>query len=325
MRDQYDRSIDYMRISVTDRCNLRCKYCMPEGIEKVSMQQILTYEQMEEICECAAETGIRKIKVTGGEPLVRKGCVPFIGRLKAIPGIEQVTMTSNGMLLADCLEELKRQGLDAVNISLDTLNPQKYRWITGQDGLEKVMESIRKSIALGIRTKINTVVQRGINDTELLDIAELSRGQKLDVRFIEMMPIGFGKRFAPVSNEEVLKMIKDVHPDLTGDSTVHGNGPAVYYRIPGYQGSIGLISALHGKFCGSCNRIRLTAQGKVKPCLCYAKTFDLWEILKEQDGGVRREQIRECLISAIRSKPQNHCFECPEEVSERNEMVRIGG
>ena len=192
MLDQYGRSIDYMRVSITDRCNLRCRYCMPEGVELLPMKDILTYEEIREICSEAARLGIRKLKITGGEPLVRLGCADLIRELKAIEGIEQVTMTTNGVLLGRYLPELIRAGLDAVNISLDTLDRDRYAAITGRDELVSVLESVDAALASPLRVKINAVLQKGVNDDEWFSLAELARGRALDVRFIEIMPIGFG-------------------------------------------------------------------------------------------------------------------------------------
>ena len=193
MKDQYGRIIDYMRISITDRCNLRCRYCMPEGVELVSMKNILSYEEIEMVCQAAAKAGIRKFKITGGEPLVRLGCPELIGKIKKIPGVEQVTMTTNGVLLFKYLPELLKNGLDAVNISLDTLDRERYQVITGRDELFRVLESVDQAVDAGIPVKINSVLQKGMNEDEFLALARLTLEKKLDVRFIEMMPIGLGK------------------------------------------------------------------------------------------------------------------------------------
>ena len=326
MQDQYGRNIHYLRVSVTDRCNLRCRYCMPEGIDLLPMKQILSLEQIEEICTQAAALGISRIKVTGGEPLVRKGVTGLIARLKQIPGIEQVTMTSNGVLLEQYLPDLLSAGLDAVNISLDTLDADRYRRITGRDELETVRRSLYAAVKAGLRVKVNAVLQRDINADEWQRLAELAKDAPLDVRFIEMMPIGFGKQHAPVYNDELLKQLEQAYPGLTADPSVHGNGPAVYYRIPEFQGSVGLISAMHGKFCADCNRIRLTSVGKIKPCLCYGETVDLKAILDQtEDPEERSRQLSAALQSAIYKKPRHHCFEEPDQITEDQDMIRIGG
>lgn len=322
MLDQYGRNIDYLRVSITDRCNLRCRYCMPDGVELTSMEDILTYEEIKVICTEAAKLGIKKIKVTGGEPLVRLGCADLIDALKRIPGIEQVTLTTNGVLLGKYLDELVLSGLDAVNISLDSLDSKIYKQITGRDELERVLESIEKASASGIRVKVNSVLQRETNGNEWENLILLAKKYPVDVRFIEMMPIGYGKQFEVVYNEELLRLLKERYPEIKEDRTVHGNGPAVYFKIPDFKGSIGFISAIHGKFCGQCNRIRLTAQGKMKPCLCYGESVDLREAVR---GENREEQVQKLVQNVIRKKPKQHCFEEIEEITEQTPMIGIGG
>lgn len=323
MRDEYGRTIDYMRISITDRCNLRCRYCMPEGIRQIPTDELLTYEEIVRVCQAAAQAGIRKLKVTGGEPLVRPGCPGLVGALKGIPGIEQVSITTNGVLLEQFLPELLENGLDAVNVSLDTLKQDVYRQITGRDELPQVLEGIRQALASGIRVKTNVVLQRGINEEEWEALADLTKDHRMDVRFIEMMPIGYGKSYETISNEEILAKLEAEETGLYRDNSIHGNGPAVYYRIPGAKGSVGFISAMHGKFCESCNRLRMTSAGRLKPCLCFESGVDLREILRRQkqpDGALERA-IRE----AVSMKPQMHKFETPGDITEQKQMVQIGG
>ena len=332
MKDRYNRTIDYMRISITDRCNLRCTYCMPQEITLTSMENILTYEEILRICNAAVELGITRFKVTGGEPLVRKGCVTLIREMKRIPGIEQVTMTTNGVLLGQYLEELISAGIDGINISLDTLDADRYEQITGKNELSAVMENIGRAINSGIRVKLNAVLQNGVNEDEWEHIALLARTNRLDVRFIEMMPIGFGKNCRGVSGRELFEKMKTRWPDLETVEDIHGNGPAVYYHVPGWKGSIGLINAIHGKFCASCNRIRLTSRGMLKPCLCYGDTVDLMPILRGAAAGSKpdgnagiNDMIRRAIAEAIMEKPAQHCFEQKEYVTEESQMVSIGG
>lgn len=320
MQDCYKRTIDYMRVSITDRCNLRCKYCMPDGIFWIPMEGILTLEEIREVCCQAAKSGIRKIKVTGGEPLVRKGCTELIGMLKAVPGIEQVTLTTNGILLSQYAQELYQNGLDGVNVSLDTLDPAKYTEITGYNGLEEVLRGIEEMGKYPVPVKINTVLQNGRLD-EWRELIELTRNRKLDVRFIEMMPIGCGKKFDAISNEYVLERIRAELGEPQREHKVHGNGPAIYYKIPGFLGSVGFISAVHGKFCGQCNRIRLTATGQLKPCLCYDETISLREALRSG----QTEEVERLIRQAIIQKPREHCFEKIDMVTETREMAKIGG
>lgn len=325
MKDSFGRNIDYMRISITDRCNLRCKYCMPEGIESIPMSEILTFEEIRMLVECAAKLGIRHIKVTGGEPLVRRGCCDLIASLKAVPGIEKVTITTNGVLLSRYLERLLAAGVDGINVSLDTIDPAGYAAITGSDVAEEVIASIKEAAKYPVPVKINAVsLASQTSDWEgLLSIA---KEYPVDVRFIEMMPIGYGKKFASVGNDELLDAIRRNHPDMTEDYRVHGSGPAVYYQIPGFRGSVGFISAIHGKFCGSCNRVRLTSKGYFKTCLCYDKGVDLREVLR---ADRKEEEKRDMLVNQIRQaileKPDAHCFEQPDRMTEQQDMVMIGG
>ena len=326
MQDEYGRNIKYMRISVTDRCNLRCRYCMPEGIQKIQMDKILRYEQILDICRAAASLGIDRFKLTGGEPLARVNFVWFVGELKKIPGVKQVTMTTNGVLLGQHLEELKLKGLDCINISLDTLKEDRFLKITGKDVHRQVMRNIYQAVDSGIPIKINCVLQEGINDDEWEDLVELANQLSLDVRFIEMMPIGHGKYYAGVSNEKLLAWIRKKYPDIQKDSMSHGNGPAVYWKIPGWKGSIGFISAMNGKFCDSCNRIRLTARGNLKPCLCYEDSVDLKEIYADNPSQeILLLRLREAITEAIQRKPRGHCFESVNQITETEDMVRIGG
>ena len=324
MLDKYGRTIEYMRVSITDRCDLRCLYCMPEGIEKVSMSRILTYEQIERICRMASELGISRIKITGGEPFVRLGCTDLIREIKAIEGIEEVTVTTNGQTLEKYIGELKDIGTDGINISLDTLDPEKFAFITGRGKLEKTLSSIEAAVSSGIKTKINTVPQKGFNDNEIADIAALGFRYGIDVRFIELMPVGAADARTGLAGSEVLKILMEKWPDLEPDTSIHGNGPAVYYKRPGVKGSLGLISAIHGKFCKSCNRVRLTSQGQIKPCLCYDTGTDLIPFLSGPD-----DELREAIRKAVYEKPEAHSFSSmgndSEEHAEHRLMSQIGG
>ena len=312
-----------MRISVTDRCNLRCRYCMPDGIERIPMSDLLTYEEIAFVCKQAADLGIGSFRITGGEPLVRKGCVRLVSMLKETPGVRRVTMTTNGVLLGEHLNGLLDAGLDAVNISLDTLDRGQYKAITGMDELDRVLASIRRA-AGKLPVRINCVICREINDDAPGELATLARDLPVDVRFIELMPIGAAKGLETVPNASVLARIEEQYGKTTESLGGDGDGPAVYRRADGFTGRIGFISAMHGKFCAACNRLRLTSVGELKPCLCYADTVPLREILR--DGAAdKEERIREKIREAVQLKPQAHCFERRENVTEEKEMVRIGG
>ena len=325
MKDQYQRNIDYMRVSVTDRCNLRCRYCMPKDIELLPMEEILSFEEILEIIHQAASLGIRKIKITGGEPLVRKNCTGLIAKIRETEGIEKVTLTTNGILLPEYIEDLKAAGIDGINISLDTLRKDRFQEITGFDALDQVLAGIDASLNAGIRTKINTVLQKGVNDGEWQDLMLLAKDRPLDVRFIEMMPIGYGAVSTGVSDIELRSKIRELYPGTEEDHTVHGNGPAVYVRIPGFCGGVGFIAAINEKFCKDCNRIRLTSAGRIKPCLCYGDSFDLREILRTKEGPERDALLKETLQKAITYKPKEHCFEAKSSVTEKKKMSQIGG
>ncbi len=328
MIDSFGRTIDYMRISITDRCNLRCRYCMPGGVEWLPMADILTYEEILRVCRAAAGLGIRHLKITGGEPLVRKGCPELIGRLKEIPGIEAVTITTNGILLEQHLDALKRAGVDGINVSLDTLDRERFAELTGFDRLDQVLSGLKRAVAAGFKVKVNAVsLDLGRNERGGYcweQLAGLAREYPLDVRFIEMMPIGYGKQFETVDHQKLLEEMREVFPDLEPDGRCHGFGPAVYYRVPGFKGSLGLISAIHGKFCGQCNRVRLTSTGYLKACLCYEDGVDLRPVLRgAADGG--GEALCDVMERMICKKPWAHCFEEPERITEGHNMSSIGG
>ena len=244
-----------------------------------------------------------------------------MGMLKKVPGIEKVTLTTNGVFLSKYAEQLKEKGLDAVNISLDTLDEKRFEEITGRDELKAVLDGIETALELQIPVKINSVLQKGQNEKEWQALAELAHHKKLDVRFIEMMPIGYGKKFEPVYNEELLKKMEEKYGELKPDTRVHGNGPAIYYSVPGFEGSIGFISAIHGKFCKSCNRIRMTSTGDIKACLCFDESLSIKEALRAGD----MEEVNHLLVLAISNKPVSHQFEQKEMITEQREMALIGG
>ncbi len=324
MLDDYERQIDYMRISITDRCNLRCVYCMPKDIEKVEAESILTYEEILRICDCASKIGIKNIKITGGEPLIRKDAIQLIKSIKSLPMIENVTLTTNGVLLENYIEELIKIPIDCVNVSLDTLNPITFLQITGRDVFDKVWSGIQKLIASGIHTKINCVPQRGVNEDELMHIAELVLKHTVDVRFIEMMPIGYGKDFEPIEGRDILARILEKYPEATTTTKIKGFGPASYITSVKWKGNVGFINPISHKFCSSCNRIRLTAQGFLKPCLCYGEGMDLMSSMR---NGATDTELTDLLMRGIKSKPLEHKFgELQEESNiEMKEMFKIGG
>lgn len=323
MRDQYGRRINYLRISVTDRCNLRCRYCMPEGVQDVGMKNILTFEEIWEIVKVSVSLGITHIRITGGEPLVRKGCADLILGIRKIPGVETITMTTNGVLLEPYAKQLKEAGVDGVNISLDTLDPEEFCQITGKRELPAVLVGIRAAKDAGLPVKLNAVNRKELDPVPLVRYAQ---NENLPLRFIEMMPVGYGKQYVGRSNEELQEMLEKIFG--TAEKLVDseelsrmGSGPAVYYRFSDLKVPVGFISAIHGKFCDTCNRVRLTAEGYLKLCLCYDQGVDLRHVLREEE----KENLRTVMEEAIFRKPAAHCFEYPSEMTETHEMVKIGG
>lgn len=271
MIDRCGRTIDYLRISVTDRCNLRCIYCMPEdGVKLVDRSLILREEEIIRICRVMAELGITRIKLTGGEPLIHVRMPELTAQIKRLPGIQKVTLTTNGILLKEQMKDLAEAGLDAVNISLDTLDRECFRKIARRDLLDKSLEGIQEALRYPqITVKINCV-PLGIEGQDICQIAELARKYPVHVRFIEMMPIGCGTEFKGMSEEELIALLeKNFGPLSIYQGKPLGNGPSRYYEAEGFVGKLGFISAVSHKFCGQCNRIRLTSQGFLKTCLQY--------------------------------------------------------
>ena len=307
MRDNYERTIDYMRISITDRCNLRCRYCMPDDIAFLPHDKVMRYEEFLRLTKIFASQGIRKIKVTGGEPLVRKGCVEFVRDLKALEGIENVTITTNGVLLEQHLEGLLKAGIDGINISLDTMHRDSYQKITGRDEFERVWRGIMAAVAAGVKLKINCVPIGTVNENEIPAFFELAKNNKIDVRFIEMMPIGHGRDYDPVSANDILDQLGARYPGIYQIQEKKGNGPAVYFKNDDFEGSIGVIGAVHKKFCDSCNRIRLTSEGFLKLCLYYNQGIDLRTPIRE---GRTDQELSEIIRGAIEEKPREHQFSC---------------
>ena len=323
MLDQYGRKIDYLRISVTDRCNLRCRYCMPEPMAAVRHEDILRYEEILRICRAAAKLGITKFKVTGGEPLVRAGCAEFIAELKKQPGTEQVTLTTNGLLLEKNIDALASAGLDGVNISLDTLDNAHFRSITGYtgDGADTLLRVLKECCTKGLHTKINAVLLEE-TEADAPALAAIAETLPVDVRFIELMPIGFGTAMKRVSPEDILAALKERWPDLTPTDEKRGNGPAHYYKSAALLGRIGFIDAVSHKFCAGCNRVRLTSTGQLKPCLCYADSADLRALIR---GGCTDDELKEALRATVYAKPRAHCFGTDAAVTEKHMMSQIGG
>ena len=324
MNDLQGREIDYLRISLIDRCNLRCVYCMPEeGIEMIPHDEILTFGEIVRICRFMASMGLKKIKLTGGEPLIRKEVTALVRRLKAIEGIEKVTITTNAVLLADMMEDLSDAGVDAINISLDTMDKDLYARITRRDAFDKVMEGIEAALKHPeINLKINCVPM-GLPEQNLIDVAELARKHKIHVRYIEMMPIGLGKQFHFVNEQEILEQLEEKYGKAEIYKGKLGNGPSHYYSFEGFEGKIGFISAISHKFCSQCNRVRLTSQGFLKTCLQYNTGIDLKMPLRK---GALDEELKALITEAVNGKPISHQF-LEHEIGNENNlgMSQIGG
>lgn len=317
MIDQYGRNITYLRLSVTERCNLRCRYCMgEEGICKKTHEEMLTEDEMIRAVEVAASLGITKLRITGGEPLVKKNILSICRRARAVEGIEELCITTNATLLPQLAKPLREAGVDRVNISLDTLNPEKYAYITRRGRLEDALAGIESALSAGFdRIKINTVLIGGFNDDEIRDLAELTLRYPVDVRFIELMPMYDGGEFgqsAMLPCSAVLACLPELeHLD-------HDGSVARLYRLPGGQGKVGLISPVSSHFCAQCNRIRLTADGNLKPCLHSADEFSI--------KGLDTQGMRRQFEAAIARKPACHRELTAHQRSEAGrDMNRIGG
>lgn len=382
MRDGLGREIDYLRISVTDKCNLRCKYCMPpEGVKSVPHEEVLTLEEILRLVGIMEQLGIRKVRLTGGEPMVRKNLLWLVEQIHRLPGIEEIAMTTNGTMFAEQAEDYRKAGLTAVNISLDTLNPERFRKITGGhiagkcvvgedmqrnsaveeimrkgvklrdgQGVDSVLCSVDEALQQNLRVKINCVPCLEMNGEDIESMAGLARDQKIDVRFIELMPIGCGREYTGLSSEEILARLEraygaackverksgsaagtgeEYYGGTPGASIRNTDGPAEYYHFPGFIGRIGFISPISHKFCKECNRIRLTCEGRLKLCLHYDRGLELKPLLR---GGASDEEIKERILAALQEKPAEHHFRAQaadkaeaNEDEEQRKMVQIGG
>ena len=320
--DSFGRNINYLRISVTDRCNLRCLYCMPpEGVPQISHSEILSYEEIWTVVQAAAELGIHKIRLTGGEPLVRAELPKLVRMLSQIEGIAELSLTTNGTFLKKYALELKQAGLSRVNVSLDTLKADRFQYITRLGEMKDVFEGIEMAKKVGFEpVKINTVVMRGINDDEILDFARMTYEDGWYVRFIELMPFKGAVEF--VSSIELRQHISRLGK-LESCASITGNGPAVYYRLSGAKGTIGFISPLTElSFCSRCNRMRLTPDGKLRPCLLGEEEIDL-KIPLRTNASI--DELKSLILKAVASKPEHHHLEEGNIRPVNRKMSQIGG
>lgn len=324
--DEFSRPITYLRVSVTDKCNLRCIYCMPEGgLPWLRRDEILSYEEITAIVRAAASVGVRTVRLTGGEPLVRRNLGRLVAAIAAIPGVEDVALSTNGLLLEAQLPELVAAGLRRINLSLDTLRPDRFAAIARRPGLETVLRAIDAAIAAGLGpVKLNCVVMRGKNDDELLDFAQLTRERPVFVRFIEVMPVVENaqlQREAYVSSDEILTRIA-AGGELRPVIGPGGNGPARYFAFAGAAGAVGVISPLSHEYCERCNRVRLTADGRLRLCLFGDHAIDLRSPVR---AGAGTEHLAGLLRSAMLIKPERHHLQLGESKSRMRAFSEIGG
>lgn len=329
MFDRYQRKIEYVRISLTDRCNLRCRYCMPEeGVEKLRHEDILRFDEIVRIVWALASLGVRKVRLTGGEPLIRRNIVELVREIHAVPGIETIAMTTNGVMLADMAEDLVQAGLTGINISLDTLKAASFTELTRRPFFTRVEDGIEAIAATGLKdVKFNCVPIAGVNEEELPElVARFTRERPWKFRFIELMPIGcaYEAGFTGVPMAEVRSRLEASFGPLRPVLPEHGvHGPAVYYQAAGFAGQIGFIDAMEHQFCSSCNRVRLTAEGFLKLCLNARTGVDLRHLLR---SGMSDEELRQALQQAIYCKPQEHHFKAASyEEKDSRAMYQVGG
>ena len=324
MQDQFGREIEYMRISLTNNCNLRCSYCMPE--KKIADIHFFPEEQVLRCVESAVSLDITHFRLTGGEPLCYPGIEKLVCKIKQIKEVASVHLTTNGVLLKEKAEQLKQAGIDSINVSLDTLDEKEYQVLTGGGKLSNVLEGIKKAAELKIPIKINAVLRE---QTDVCALAAFAEQNHVTLRFIEMMPIGFGKILPVDPKSKVLETLQErygryerIIQRKADSQEEYGHGPAVYYQFSDLNISIGLIQAIHGKFCDRCNRVRITSEAKLKPCLASAKVIDLRPALEDTENP---DKLAELMRQAIFRKPKSHHFEeqNPEKSSET--MNQIGG
>jgi cyclic pyranopterin phosphate synthase len=324
--DEFSRPITYLRVSVTDKCNLRCVYCMPgAGLPWLGRDEILSYEEIAEVVRAAASVGVRSIRLTGGEPLIRRELSRLVAALAAIPGIEDIALSTNGLLLEEQIGELASAGLRRVNLSLDTLRADRFEAIARRPGLDMVLRGLDATIRAGLApVKLNCVIMRGQNDDELMEFAMLTKDRPIFVRFIEVMPVHENlelQRDAYVSSDEILERIS-AGAQLQAVPGPQGNGPARYFAFPGAVGAVGVISPLSHDYCNTCNRVRLTADGRLRLCLFGDHALDLRTPLR---AGASMDDLAGLLGSAMLIKPARHHLRLGETASRMRAFSEIGG
>jgi cyclic pyranopterin phosphate synthase len=323
MKDLKGRNIEYVRISITDKCNLRCIYCMSqEGVSYLPHEEILSYQEIIRVVRCMTGLGLKSVRLTGGEPMARRGCLDLVKMLREIDGVERIGMTTNGILMKGCMHKAREAGLDALNISVDSLDPVVFSRITRGGDVGDVLSAIDEALDAGLRVKINSVPISGYNEEGLEKVAALSEKLPIEVRFIELMPVGYGATLRYIPMDTVKSKIEAAFGPLEPDREKHGDGPAVYFKPSGFKGSIGFIGAVSHEFCDSCNRVRITPEGLLKLCLNHLKGLDLRELLR---SGISDEMLTEQIREAVLNKPENHGFNEPVKDRETRRMNQIGG
>ena len=334
MKDQFGREINYLRLSVTDNCNLRCIYCMPEDSKNESDNNNLTINEYYRTVEILAKLGIRKVRITGGEPLTRKGIDELIGKINTIPEIKEIAITTNGILLDTYLDNFIKDGVTSLNISIDSVNKENFNKITRGGDLCRVTESLRKARDNGIKIKLNTVIIKGSNDHEISDLVKFAIENNVDIRFIELMPIGCARNLKGMKSQEIIEFLKKNSNIKVEENRIDSHkineelraGPAQYYNISGTATRIGFISPLSSCFCDECNRIRVTSDGKMKQCLYYRGNIDLKELFRTEN--ITDEELIKILEREIYTKNRKHEFNDYKKHNKKREeriMSSIGG
>lgn len=318
MKDNFGREIDYMRISLTENCNLRCIYCLPEKFS-YKKKEILSADDVIKTVEAGKELGIKKIRLTGGEPLLRNDIVDIVKEISEL-GIKKIYLTTNGVLLKDKAEDLKKAGLSGVNVSLDTLDEKKFSRITRVGQISKVLDGIKEALKQELEVKINSVIIQGINEDSIYSLSQLTKEKNIDVRFIELMPVGQGKKFIGFSNEEVYKLLQNLFQ--FDKKYFETEGVSKYYKLKDGKGRIGFISPINSCFCDTCNKIRVMSDGSIKRCLNINSHENIKKYL---DSGADKEVLKDILKKEIEGKPEKHLFNKENNDEELKNMNEIGG
>lgn len=324
MNDKINRTINYLRLSITENCNLKCKYCLPEKHILNNKNNFLSVNEIEKIVSAMALIGIEKVRITGGEPLIRKDFSEILSKINSIPNIKKIAITTNGFNLLNQLETFNSNGLKRINISLDSLKNDKYKEITRGGDLETIMSTIKKATSFNFeKIRLNVVIMKGVNDDEIFDFIDLTKDLNISVRFIELMPIGEGRNFLPVKNLDILQLIKSRY-SIKENLSEKTDGPAQYYKVENYAGEIGFISPMTNRFCETCNRVRVTSDGFLKLCLHYNHGINLKPYLNENTSIY---ELSEIIKKAIYEKPKEHTMDCnSQDVHiETKKMSQIGG